>query len=210
MLGGGDRITEGRVHNDDALGGSGPDIDVIDADAGPTDNFEIAGSGDDLLGHFGGRANRQPVITANDFFQLFFGETNPDIGVDATLFENGDGGSRQLIGNQHTRHVQTFLLVLARLARPSADPCVRLPRSAGSSPPGPGQPTGKPVPPTLTPPWPVRAWLRRKPIPATASAPRRRSFPPSSRTRSAGAAVRRDGRPHRGPPFPPQASPPCS
>ena len=39
MLGRGDGIAEGRVHDDDALGGGGLDVDVVDADAGAADHL---------------------------------------------------------------------------------------------------------------------------------------------------------------------------
>ena len=42
VLGGGDGIAEGRVHDDDALGGRGLDVDVVDADAGAADHLEVA------------------------------------------------------------------------------------------------------------------------------------------------------------------------
>ena len=41
VLGGGDGIAEGRVHDDDALGGGGLDVDVVDADAGAADHLEL-------------------------------------------------------------------------------------------------------------------------------------------------------------------------
>ena len=57
MLGRGDRIAEGRVHDDDALGGRRLDVDVVDADAGATDHLEVAGGGNDLLRYLGRRAD---------------------------------------------------------------------------------------------------------------------------------------------------------
>ena len=42
MLGGGDGIAEGRVHDDDAARGGGRDVDIVDADAGAADDLELA------------------------------------------------------------------------------------------------------------------------------------------------------------------------
>ena len=39
MLGGADRVTTRRVHDDDALPGSGLNVDVIDAGTGTPHNF---------------------------------------------------------------------------------------------------------------------------------------------------------------------------
>ena len=41
MLGGGDRIAERRVHDDDAARGGGRDVDIVDADAGAADHLEV-------------------------------------------------------------------------------------------------------------------------------------------------------------------------
>jgi hypothetical protein len=50
MLGRGDGVAEGRVHHDDALGGGGLHVDVVDADL-PADDFELlAGSVTSLSG----------------------------------------------------------------------------------------------------------------------------------------------------------------
>lgn len=54
MLGGGDRVAEGRVHDDDAAARSGGNVDIVDADAGAADDLEIGRGGDQLFGHLGG------------------------------------------------------------------------------------------------------------------------------------------------------------
>ena len=41
MLGGGDRIAERRVHDDDAARRGGGDVDIVDADAGAADDLEV-------------------------------------------------------------------------------------------------------------------------------------------------------------------------
>ncbi len=62
VLSSGDRVTEGRVHHDDALGGRRRDIDIVDPDPGAPDHLEIGRRRNDLLSHLGRRADRQPVI----------------------------------------------------------------------------------------------------------------------------------------------------
>ena len=101
VLGGGDGIAEGRVHDDDALGGGGPHIDVVDADAGAADHLELGGGGDDLLGGLGGGAHREAIVVADDLLQLVLGEADLHVGGDAALLEDVDGGGRELIGNEY-------------------------------------------------------------------------------------------------------------
>ena len=48
VLGGGDRIAERRVHHDDALGGRGRNVDIVDADAGAADHLQVLGALEDL------------------------------------------------------------------------------------------------------------------------------------------------------------------
>ena len=43
VLGGGDRIAEWRVHHDDAARRRGRNIDIVDADAGAADHFQVLG-----------------------------------------------------------------------------------------------------------------------------------------------------------------------
>ena len=100
VLGGGDGIAEGRVHDDDALGGGGPDVDVVDADAGAADHLQLGGGGDDLLGGLGGGADGEAVVVADDLLQLVLGEPDLHVGVDAALLEDVDGGGRELVGDE--------------------------------------------------------------------------------------------------------------
>ncbi len=46
VLGGGDRVAVGRVHDDDAALGRRRDIDIVDADPGAADHLEGVGGGD--------------------------------------------------------------------------------------------------------------------------------------------------------------------
>src|SRR5205823_3421955 len=54
VLGGGDGVPAGRVHDDDALAGGGGHVDVIDPDAGPGDGPELARVVEQLGGDLGG------------------------------------------------------------------------------------------------------------------------------------------------------------
>src|SRR5262245_51354144 len=104
MLGGGDRIAEGRVHDDDALGGGRLDVDIVDANAGTADDLEFGRRGDDLLRCLGGRTHGQTVVAGNGFLQLLLAETNLHVGFDAPSLKDGNGGGGELIGNQDAGH----------------------------------------------------------------------------------------------------------
>ena len=100
VLGGGDGVAEGRVHHDDALGGGGLHIDVVDADAGAADHPKLGCRGDELLGGLGGGANGEAVVVLDDLLQLVLREPDLHVGVDAALLEDGDGGGRELVGDE--------------------------------------------------------------------------------------------------------------
>ena len=103
MLGGGDRIAERRVHHDHAASGGGRNVDVVDADAGAADDFQFRRPLEQLGRHFGGGADGEPIIVANDFGELFLIESRFDVDLNAALLEDGDGGGRELIGNKNAR-----------------------------------------------------------------------------------------------------------
>jgi hypothetical protein len=105
VLGGGDRVAEGRVHDDDAAARGGRDVDIVDADAGTADHLEIVGRRDQLFGRLGGRADGEAVILADDFEQLFLvlAELRHEIHFDAAIAEDLDGGFRQGIGYEYAR-----------------------------------------------------------------------------------------------------------
>jgi len=100
MLGGGDRVAEGRVHHDDAPRGCRLDVDVVDADARSPDDLELLGRGDDLRGGLGRGSHGETVVGTDDFFELVFGETDVHVDGDAALFEDGDGRRGKLIRDQ--------------------------------------------------------------------------------------------------------------
>ena len=100
----GDRVAERRVHHDHAGRRGGGNIDIVDADAGATDDFEVLGRLDDVGGDLGRRADRDAVILVDDLEQFFLGKAGLYIGLDTALLEDGDGGGRQLVGNEDFRH----------------------------------------------------------------------------------------------------------
>jgi hypothetical protein len=105
VLGGGDRVAEGRVHDDDAAARGGRDVDIVDADAGAADHLEIGRSRNQLLGRLGGRADGETVILADDFEQLFLvlAELGLEVDFDAAVAEDLDGGFRQGVGYEYAR-----------------------------------------------------------------------------------------------------------
>ena len=101
VLGGRDRIAERRVHDDDAARGRRLDVDVVDADAGAADDLQLLGLADQLFRHLGGRADGEPVILADDFFQLLLGEAGFEVDGDARVLEDLHGGGGEFVGNEN-------------------------------------------------------------------------------------------------------------
>jgi hypothetical protein len=101
MLGGGDGVAEGRVHDDDAVSRRGLDIDVVDADAGAADDFQTRRDLQQLLRHLGRRADGETVIAADDGAEIGGRKAGLHIGVDTARAKNLDGGGRQLIGDEY-------------------------------------------------------------------------------------------------------------
>ena len=105
VLGGGDGIAERRVHDNDAARRGGGNVDIVDADAGAADHVQVLGGFEDLGGDLGRRADGEAVVIADDRGELVLvlAERRLKIDLDAALLENGDGGGRQGIRNEHTR-----------------------------------------------------------------------------------------------------------
>ena len=101
VLGGGDRVAEGRVHHDDALGGGGLDVDVVDANAGAADHLQLVGLGDQLLGDLGRRADGEAVIVADDLLELVLGKAGLHVDGDTAILEDLHGCRRQVVGDQY-------------------------------------------------------------------------------------------------------------
>jgi hypothetical protein len=89
VLGGGDRIAEGRVHHDDAARRGGGDIDVVDADAGAADHLQPLGALEDLRRHLGRRADGEAVILADDLGEpiLVLAEIGLEVDLDAAVLK---------------------------------------------------------------------------------------------------------------------------
>ena len=103
MLRGRDRIAEGGVHHDHAARGRGRNVDVVDADAGAADDLQFRRVFEQFRGDFGGRADRKAVIVADDPGEFVLVEPGFDVDLDAALLEDGDGGGRELVGNENAR-----------------------------------------------------------------------------------------------------------
>src|SRR5665213_698125 len=103
MLGGGNGIAERRVHHDDAARGGSRNVDIVDADAGTADNFQVLGLFENLGGYFSGRANGEPVVIADDLGQLFLvlAKTGLEIDLDAAILENLHRGGGKRVGDEN-------------------------------------------------------------------------------------------------------------
>ena len=99
-----DRVAVRRVHDDDAAGGGGVDVDVVDADAGAADDFQMRRGAEQVGGDFRRRADRQAVIAADDRFQFVLREAGLHVDVDAAVFEDLHGGRGELVGDQDFGH----------------------------------------------------------------------------------------------------------
>jgi hypothetical protein len=100
----GDRVAERRVHHADAGGGRGLEVDVVDADAGATHDFQILGDRDHLGRHLGGGTDGEAVICADDVAQFLGLEADLLVDLDAAVAEYLHGGGRQFVRNQNLWH----------------------------------------------------------------------------------------------------------
>ena len=90
VLGGGDGVAVGRVHDHDAVRGGRLDVDIVDADAGAADDLQLLGLGQNLGGDLGGRADGQALVVADDGAQLGGLQAGLEIDVAAALGEDFD------------------------------------------------------------------------------------------------------------------------
>jgi hypothetical protein len=116
MLRGGDRIAERRVHDDHASRRRGRNVDVVDADARAADDLQFLGALEQFRGDFGGGANREPVIVADDLGELFFVESGFDVDLHPARLEDGDGGGGKLVGNENAGDHEDCSKMMAILA----------------------------------------------------------------------------------------------
>jgi hypothetical protein len=108
VLGRRDGIAEGRVHHDDAALGGDRHVDIIDADAGATDDAQLRGRRQHLLGHLGGGADGEPVIVADGREQLLLvlAEIGQVVDLDAAHLEDLHGSFGELVGRRRARSRQ--------------------------------------------------------------------------------------------------------
>ena len=104
VLGRGDGVAVRRVHHHDAAGGGGFDVDIVHADAGAADDFQVGGGVEQFLGDFGGGADGEAVIVADDGAQVGGGEAGFQIDLDAAVAEDVDGGGGEFVADQDFGH----------------------------------------------------------------------------------------------------------
>ncbi len=103
MFGRGDRVTERRVHHDDAFGGRRCEVDIVDPDAGATDHLETLGLVEDLGRDLGRGAHREAVELADVLCQLILvaAELGLKVDLDAAILEDLDSGGGQCVRDQN-------------------------------------------------------------------------------------------------------------
>jgi hypothetical protein len=103
VLGGGDGIAEGRVHDDDAPRRGGGDLHIVDADAGAADHLQVPGLFEDLGRDLGGGADGEAVILADHGGELVLvlAEIGLEIHFDAAILEDLHGGGRESVGDEN-------------------------------------------------------------------------------------------------------------
>ena len=97
-------IAIGGVHHHDAARRRFGNIDIVDADAGPPDNLQLRRRVEDLACHLGRRADRQPVIPADDGGKLGRLQPGLHIHLDPAGLEDFDGLRAELVTDKYFRH----------------------------------------------------------------------------------------------------------
>ena len=209
VLGGGDGIAEGRVHHDDALGGGGRDVDIVDADAGAADHLQVLGRCEDLRRHLGGRADGEAVEVADRSRRACpcpcrasgWKSTSMPRSLKICTAAGERASEMRTLGMCVVLIMAlSSAAVITREGAVSQDTMIAcgevrasgVARHAAACAGHDGCVNRDDA--QLTPPSAARPWLARRPSRARASAPRRRSPPPWRRTRCAGPAARRGNR----------------
>ena len=104
VLGRRDGVAERRVHHNDAALGGRRHVDIVDANAGASDDLEVFSGGDHLRRRFGRGTHRKTIIGGNAGDQVFRTQAGLDIDLDAAFAKNVGGVVAQLVGNQDFRH----------------------------------------------------------------------------------------------------------
>jgi len=83
----------------------GGNVDVVDADAGAADDLQLRRALQQLRRHLRVRTNGEAVVVADDFGELVLvlAEIRLEVGFDAAVLENLDGGGGKGVGNENAR-----------------------------------------------------------------------------------------------------------
>ena len=100
----GDAVTERGVHDDNALGGGGRNIDIVDTDTGAANHFQIGCRFQYFRRDRGRGANGKAVIFADDLHQLFRRLAGDFVNFAATLAENLGGFRVHFVGYKYFWH----------------------------------------------------------------------------------------------------------
>jgi hypothetical protein len=93
----------GVDHHDPAFGGR-RNVDVVEADAGPSHHHQIGAGRQHLGGHRGGRPNHQRLSPHDGTQQLVGGQSQLDIDVIPRLGHQVEPGLSQFFGDEHPTH----------------------------------------------------------------------------------------------------------
>jgi len=108
LLGRRQDVRLGCVDDHHATFGGGGHVDVVEADAGPPDDDQVAPGGKDLGGHGGGRPDDQGVRPDDGFDQLFGSQSELDVHLVAGLGHEVQTRLGQLFGDEDPTHDVPF------------------------------------------------------------------------------------------------------
>ena len=79
-------------------------VDIVDADAGAADHFQLLGVVEDFGRHLGGRADGEAVVIADDGGELVLvlAEAGLEIDLDAAVLEYLNGGGGKSVGDENS------------------------------------------------------------------------------------------------------------
>jgi hypothetical protein len=100
VLGGGDDIGLRGVGDDDSLAGGRVDVDVVDPHAGPGDDLQPLGLGQQVGVELGGGADQDRVVVADPLGQLVLGPVVAEVDVEPGGVEEGDAGVADVLLDQ--------------------------------------------------------------------------------------------------------------
>ena len=102
----GDGVPKRRVHHHGPFGGGCGDINIINANTGAANDFQVSRGLNNLSRRLGRGPDRQPIIIANDRLQFrsVFAKVRLEIHLNPTILEDLHRGFAQLVGNQYFCH----------------------------------------------------------------------------------------------------------